>query len=524
MVLAALRTDRIPEAVNKSLECLAVHRPNVRFGTGALFLERAISNALIFAAASLTTSVEVAIAVAHRAETIFRYLYKVRPDAIALPFAEHLHSVANFHSRCLRPKLALAASSECIQLYRQVPFMPERHGLTLAHAMADHAQFAAELHEWDESITAEEAALHHLQVLNAANPHIHDHRIFRSMMRLRDRIKMTGDLSGALKWSRELESFARALVDLDAVEFVNASLELFADATYHHGVDASAAEIWDEAEAAFRKSIKIHEERGETLGLGYSCLELSKCISHSHQNSDEAVDLSRRAVDIMRTALDRRPYATPIPLASALSNLAWILFLATPNDVLCSVTAEEECLMIRDEMASAASDDQLLCDIDPEPTAQLVASLAHLSIYLAHARRDCDAEAAMHRMNATLGATVHSIAGVAERIRNGLIPRLKDEGAKLGARGRDSDAQACAGIINALDVSTIDVDIQALARRAERARLSRRIMERDDASAVPEDEALIPNALSTMTLDDGEMGLRHGKLLDAISGFAHHSW
>ena len=523
MTLAALRTDRIPEAVNKSLECLAVHRPSVLFGKGALFLERAISNAQIFAAASLTTSVEVAIAIAHRAEGIFRYLYKLRPDAVAFPFAEYLRSVANFHFRYFRPKLALAASSECIQLYREVPFIAERYGLTLARAIADHAQFAAELREWEESISAEETALAHLQMLNGANPHVHDHRIFRSMMHLRDRTKMMGDSMGALKWSRELENFTRALLDHNAVAFADASLELLADATYHHGVDASAAEIWDEAEGAFRRSIEIHEERGEDLGLAYAYLELSKCISNSYRNPDEAVDFSRRAVDMMRVVLDHRPHATSMPLASALSNLAWIRFLFV-LDVLSSVIAEEECLLIRDEMASAASDDRPLCDIDPEPTVQLVASLARLHIYLAHAGRDNDAAAAMDRMNITLEATVHNIAGVAESVRTGLIPRLKDEGTKLQARGRSSDAQLCSRVIDALDSATVEVEIQELAQRAERARLSRRIMERDDAEVQPEDEALMTNALSTMTLDDGQMGLKHGKVLDDFSGSSHHSW
>jgi hypothetical protein len=523
MVLSALRTDRIPEAVHKSAECLAVHQPSLQFAKGALFLERAVSNAQIFAAASLTTSVEVAINVAHEAESIFRYLYKLRPDVVVLPFAEFLHSVANFHSRYFRPKLALAASSECIQLYGQVPFVSERYGLTFAHAMSDHAQFAAELHEWDESITAEETALRHLQMLNTANPHVHDHRIFRSLMRLRDRTKMTGDVMRALRRSRELESFARTLVD-DSVVSADASLELFADATYHHGVDASAAELWDEAEAAFRTSIKIHEERGEDLGLAYSYLELSKCISHSHRNSDEAVYLSRRGVDVMRTALDRRPYAIPLPLASALSNLAWIQFFSVPVDIFGSVDAEHECLLIRGEIASTASDDRPFFNIDPEPTAQLVASLAHLHIYLAHAGRDDDAAAATDRMNTTLGAAVHNIAGVAASIRSGLIPRLNDEGVRLAAGGRTPDAQACQRVINALDAATVDVDIQALAQKAERARLSQRIIERDNASVEPEDEALMTNILSTMTWDDGEMGLRHGRVLDVISGFSDHAW
>lgn len=524
MILSALRTDRIPEAVHKSVECLAVHRPSLRFRKGALFLERAILNAQIFAAASLTTSVEVAICFAHNAESIFRYLYKLRPDVVVFPFAEFLHSVANFHSRYFRPKLALAASSECIQLYGQVPFIAERYGLTFAHALADHAQFAAELHEWDESITAEETALRHLQMLNAANSHVHDHRIFCSLMRLRDRTKMMGDVMRALKWSRELEGFARALVNHDVAAFPDASLELLADATYYHGVDASSAELWDEAEEAFRKSIKFHKECGKDLGLAYSYLELSKCISHSDRNSNEAVYLSQQAVDVVRTALNRRPNATPLPLASALSNVAWTQFLSVPADVVSALNAEEECLLIREEIISAVPDDRFPSNIGPEPTAQLVASLAHLHIYLARAGRDDDAAAAMHRMNTTLGAAVHNIAGVAESIRSGLISRLKIEEAGLAIRGRTFDAQACQRVINALDAATGDVDIQALAQKAERARLSQRIIQRDNASVEPDDEALITNALSTMTLDDGEMGLRHGKVLDVISGFAHHSW
>lgn len=488
----------------------------MNFGKGALFLERAISYAQIFAAAALTTSVDLTIGIGNEAEGIFRYLYGVRPDIVALPFADYLHSVANFHSRHSRPKLALAASSECIQLYGQVPFIVQRHGLILAHALADHARFAANLQEWNESVTAEESVLHYLRTLNTTNPRAHDHRIFRASINLRQRLKASGDDARALDCTRELENFIRSLINPSGPAIQDAGVELLADVTFNHGVDASKLGLWGEARNALQESLSIQEGIRLSAGLVNALLELSKCVMHSDREG--ALQLSGRAVDVARALFDDPSSDSPIPLANALSHHARALFLLRPADVLDAIAEEEENLAIRTEMALSEAE-RPFYDIAPEPTAQLLASLSHLHVYLKHIGRQDDASVAFNRINLTCQSTAPHIPGLKKIIFSDLVGSMNDAAQNLSSSTRDEDAQTCLDVAAALEAAIADVDADELTQRAARARISERILARDNLDAQSEDEEMMRNALSTMTLDDGAMGLQHGKVVDSLAKF-----
>lgn len=518
MSSAALRTDRVPEAIRCAAECLKIHSPSRNHGKGALFLERAISLAQIFAAASLTSSTDVAIVFANEAEGIFRYLFKIRPDVVALPFADYLHSVADFHFRHSHPNLALAASSECIRLYGRVPFVSERHGLHLAHAFADHSRYAADLKEWSESISAEESVLHQLRLLNAANPHAHDHRIFRASMNLRQRLKLSGDNFRALECMRELELFIRDLIDPFSPRIDNSSLELLADVTSHHGLDAAALSLWDEATDAFDESVSIHEKLGHPAESAPSILELSKCTLQSGGDGDDVLELSRRAVDAARLALDSASSTSPIGLIGALSHHAWALFLFYPSTTSDAIAAEENNLAICTEFAMVESE-RPVYDISPESTARMLASLAHLYVYLSHVGRWDDASVAINRIKSTFQTTAPHIVGLVEAVENEVIGRLKEETKTLVTDTRTDDIQAYLDVVSALEAIVAEVDTAELAQRAARARLSERIIARNDRDTQSDDDTMIRQALSTMTLDTGETGLHDGQVLDSLPGF-----
>jgi hypothetical protein len=501
--IAALRTNRVPVAFDAACESYKLIKPGTT--RGPLFLERAVAGTQLFAISALTSVADAAMHTGHTAEAILRYLHSIRPDRIHLHLARFLHVAANFHSSHHRPKLAFAASKECIETYQKVPFMFERHGLTLAHALSDHARFAADLSLWDVSIATEKTVLGYLLAMNEQDHGAHNSRIIRSLMQLREWLRMTGDKAATLERSRELETFVRTHERLGGGEV---GPELLGDACHQHGVDAASLELWDETIAALRESLAIHEERDAIVALGndYLCISLGYLATGEHQ---AAIRSSWEAVQCTRIAMDRFAIPPTQLLISTLSNYAWMVFIVAP-DVVETMRAEEEAAGLCEEMLMEEN----------EEAARLSLTITILSSQFVHQRCSDDSQGSvvqsyLDRAIEICSRAARSLPNLRQALEDNLFSRFRRYIIQLEDVGRASDANAVRLVLSNVELILTDVDISSLVARVEREQLVKRILDRDKRtqSADPEEANWI---LATTTMEDGSTGFGYGKLHDTV--------